>query len=73
MDAVIALRPLADREKRHVVETIGRDRDTHMSHAFWVTAQLESQAVRAGNETSGSARRHEALATKLCKDAPGNS
>ena len=73
MDAVIALRPLADREKRHVVETIVRDRDAHMSHAFGVTAELESQAVRAGNEASGTARRHEAPATKLGKDGLGNS
>ena len=73
MDAVIALRPLADRKKSHIAETIVRDPNAHMSHAFGVTAQLESQAVRAGNETSGTARRHEAPATKLCKDGLGNS
>ena len=73
MDAVIALRPLADRKKRHIVEFIVRDRDAHMSHAFGVTAQLDSQAVRAADEASGTARHHEALATKLRKDRLGYS
>ena len=47
MDAVIALRPLADRKKSHIAETIVRDPNAHMSHAFGVTAQLDSQAVRS--------------------------
>ena len=73
MDAVIALRPLAHREKRQVVEAVVGDRDAHMSHALGVTARLESQAVRAANEAGGAARRHEALATKPGKDRPGSS
>src|SRR5262245_20094846 len=73
MDAVIAARPLAGREKRQVVEAVVGDCDTYMSHALGVTAELERQTVRAANETSGTARRHEALATKPGKDRPGSS
>lgn len=71
MDAVIALRPLADRKKSHIAETIVRDPNAHMSHAFGVTAQLDSQAVRAANEAGGTARHHETLATKVRKDRLG--
>src|SRR5262245_30149912 len=73
MDAVIAPRPLAGREKRQVVEAVVGDCDAYMSHALGVTAELERQTVRAANETSGTARRHEALATKPGKDRPGSS
>src|SRR5262245_17720166 len=73
MDAVIAPRPLADREKSHVVEAIVGDCDAHMRHALGVTARLERQTVRAAYEISGTARRHEALATKPGKDRPGSS
>src|SRR5262245_16563857 len=73
MDPVIAPRPLADREKRQVVEAVVGDRDAHMSHALGVMAQLESQTVRAANEASGAAPHYEALATKPGKDRPGSS
>ena len=34
MDAVIALRPLADRKKRHIAEAIVRDRRAHGSRVW---------------------------------------
>ena len=73
MDAVMALRPLAGRKERHVVEAIARERDAHMSHTLGVAAQLESQAVGAADETSRAARHHEALATKQGEDRLGYS
>ena len=71
MDTVMALRPLAGRKERHVVEAIACERDAHISHALGVAAQFESQAVRAADEASRTARHHEALATKLGKDRLG--
>jgi hypothetical protein len=73
IDAVMALRPLAGRKERHVVEAIARERDAHMSNALGVAAQLESQAVRAADEARRTARDYEALATKLGNDRLGYS
>ena len=67
MDAVMALRPFTGREEGHVVKAVARERDAHMSYAPGVAAQLESQAIGAANKASGTARRHEALATELGK------